>query len=52
MEKLGLVSGKGHKKGLEQRKSHNLANEVPLKTKAIYIGKRAAEIFFFNATLF
>lgn len=49
-----MISGKGHRKGLEQRKSHNnLANEVPLMTKAIYIGKRAAEtLFFLNASLF
>lgn len=46
-EKFGLISGKGHRKGLEQRKSHNLANEVPLMTKAIYIGKRAAETLVF-----
>lgn len=38
------MSGKGHKEGLEQRKSHNsVADEVPLKAKEIYIGKMAAE---------
>jgi len=52
-EKLGLISGKCRKKGLEQRRSHsNVAKEVPLQTKAIYFGKKGCRDRFLNATLF
>lgn len=52
-EKLSLISGKGHEKRLGQGKNHsNVVNEVPLKTKAIYFSKRAAETFFLETHCF
>lgn len=51
---LGLISGRAHKKGHEQRKSHNNgADEVPLKTERFTLLKRLQKHpFFLDAMLF